>query len=201
MNCWRPVFLCGSFPRDMVWNTRAVAQFSCPGPSSSSSVSLLHFAIWIDVAEVCFCCQCLSYSVDNSWICDLPSLVLENSQWLFLQILLLFLIWDFRVWVFYTFGLVPVFVEDLACFLFVIVLRSIPSACLAPSVSVTGKFPSDLPWHPMAHSVAVPSVPASLLGGFFVSASLCSHVTKLFFLVVSFLLKSPSKQYIDYLYP
>lgn len=46
----------------MVWNTRAVAQFSCPGPSSSSSVSLLHFAIWIDVAEVCFCCQCLSYS-------------------------------------------------------------------------------------------------------------------------------------------
>lgn len=41
--------------------------------------------------------------------------------------------------------LVPVFVEDLACFLFVIVLRSIPSACLVPSVSVTGTFPSDLP--------------------------------------------------------
>lgn len=55
-----------------------------------------------------------------------------------------FLIWDFRVWVLYTFGFSLSVCGRSGLSSLAIVLRPIPSACLVPSVSVTGKFPSDL---------------------------------------------------------
>lgn len=85
--------------------------------SSSSSVSLLCFAIWIVVAYVCFGCQCLSYSVLSfpdlwSTVTSFGKIPSDHSSKY-----CKFLLWDFRVWVLYTFGFSLSVCEDLACLL------------------------------------------------------------------------------------